>query len=437
MFKRPSRSLEGEKGEFNSHRKLKCYAYRMARRLLRKGDRKIKTGHGDSGMMEMQMVFANNSEPEDEDTKAFKRKKREESNREWRKKREISRWKSCGLEPPPSPTTEKEKHRLAARDLEKQMYKLLLCSSCDKPLDQAWQCDQGHMTCGLCFDEEHLGRDVEQDDEETENDEEEERRSVLAALRRSLSSTASIRSKNTSLASLDTLASIATVAEIREGLATLVEDDEEEDFDHKSFSKYRIDEIDFFLDTLEIRGDAISCYADYNNEGRSLNYDPDREALLLEKREEEENKEDDHLYKDEKTARVKEYIDRLRNKGSIASLRETLIDIVQTPTQNTDPSWAKFRLEELDFFLDTLDIRKDAIVYYGDYHNNYRPMFQQNNLNDSDSVDSSLESSISEDNEDNVKSSGITRCTVCQEFILRRNIQVERTAKLFFDFMDS
>ena len=42
VFKRPSRSLEGEKGEFGAHRKVKIFAYRMARRLLRKGNRQIR-----------------------------------------------------------------------------------------------------------------------------------------------------------------------------------------------------------------------------------------------------------------------------------------------------------------------------------------------------------------------------------------------------------
>lgn len=437
VFKRPSRSLEGEKGEFTSHRKLKCFAYRMARRLLRKGNRKIRSGHGDSGMMEMQMMFAGDSDTEDEDTKAERSKVRMETNRDWRKKREMAKWESCGLEPPPSPTTERETNRLAARDLEKQLCKLLLCTNCGKQLQpQAWQCAQGHMTCGLCFDREHLGRDLEDEEETDPGEGDEEKRSVVAALRRSLSSTASMRSKNASMASLDTITSIVTVAGIREELATLVEDDEEEEFDHKSFSKYRVDEIDFFLDTLEIRGDAISCYADYNNQGRTIFYDPDIEALQLEQGEQEGKKvePESDLYRDERSSRVMIYMDRLRNKGSIASLRETLIDIVQTPAEDTGPSWAKYRLEELDFFLDTLDIRKDAITYYGDYRNNFKSIFRTfKDSKDSVFDASSQGTSTDEDTEDEMKDGVITRCIVCKEFILRRNVQVERVAEVFFD----
>jgi len=436
VFKRPSRSIEGEKGEFTSHRKLKGFAYRMARRLLRKGDRKIRSGHGDSGMMEMQMLFAGDSDTEDEDTRTERRKTRMEKNREWRKKREMARWESCGLEPPPSPTTERENNRLAARDLEKQLCKLLQCTNCgDQLLPHAWQCGQGHMTCGHCFDREHLGQDV-QDGNGTQTEEDQHKRSVVAALQRSLSSTASIRSKNASMASLDTITSIVTVAGIREELATLVANDESEEFEHKSFSKYRIDEIDFFLDTLEIRGDAISCYADYNNQGRTIFYDPEIEALQLEQGVTENKKVEpgSDLYKDEKSSRVMAYMDRLRNKGSIASLRETLIDIVQTPAEDTGPSWAKYRLEELDFFLDTLDIRRDAITYYGDYRNNFKSIFHTFKDSKDSVLDvSSQDTSTDEEIEEDLDSGGITRCVVCNEFILRRNYQVERVAEVFFD----
>ena len=62
-------------------------------------------------MMEMQMVFANTSDSEDEDTKASRMAAREDKNREWRRERELGRWRSCGLEPPPSPTTAREEHR--------------------------------------------------------------------------------------------------------------------------------------------------------------------------------------------------------------------------------------------------------------------------------------------------------------------------------------
>jgi hypothetical protein len=376
-------------------------------------------------MMEMQMALAGNSDPEDTETAAERAAAREESNREWRRRREARRWASCGLEPPPSPATERERHRLAARGLESELLGLLLCSACREQLGpEAWQCGEGHFTCGLCCDERNLGCDVREDSLEAE-----ERMSVVAALRRSLSSTATLRSRRPSLASVGTVASIATVAAIREELATMAEEDEDRASDqHKSFSKYQIDEIDFFLDTIEVRKDAISCYGDYNNAGRTIFYDPDIEALQRESGEVSAVPEESHLFQDERSARVLQYMDRLRRKGSVASIRETLIDIVQTAEEETDPSWAKFRLEELDFFLDTIDIRKDAIGYYGDYHNNFKSIFEHNFKNSKGSLCSGSTSTTS-----SAPGRRITRCTTCSGFLLSRNQQVERIAQIFFD----
>jgi len=438
VFKRPSRSLEGEKGEFNSHRKTKIFAYRMARRLLRKGNRKIRSGTGgDSGMMEMQMAFAGNSDSEDEDTKVARKIAREEQNREWRKKREMARWESCGLEPPPSPKTAREQHRSSARQLEKQLFHLLLCSTCHAQLmPQAWQCKQGHFTCGLCFDQKNMGRDVDESD-----DEEEERRDVVGALQRSLSSMLSLQSRDTrdtSLASVNTAASVVTVAGLREELATLAEEDEEE-FEHKSFSKYRIDEIDFFLDTIEVRGDVIACYADYNNEGKSIFYDPDIEALQKENEGKEDKKasEEDFLYKDERSSVKHAFMKRLEKEGAIASLRRTLVDIVETAEEDTSPTWAKYKLDELDFFLGGTDVRKDAIGYYPDYNNEFKSIFATSGLgSDNESGIESVSTSDNSSRSESWEGAGgprVTRCAECQQFIYKRNLQVERIARIFFD----
>ena len=296
------------------------------------------------------------------------------------------------------------------------------------------------MTCGSCFDEENIGQDVTE-----EVTEEDEKRGVVAALRRSLSSSSGVRSRATSQSSLSTVTSIVTVAALREELATLAEEEEveEEECEHKSFSKYRIDEIDFFLNTLEVRGDAISCYKDYNNDDKPIFYDADIEALKEEMGESFGKKEEvNYLYVDEKekNPRITAYIERLKNQGVLASLKETLLEIVETAPGDREPSWAKYRLEELDFFFESLDIRKDAIPYYGDYHNNFQSIFEHSCLGSfHDSKDSvfgvssssgssgSSESSTEEDRSKN------TRCTICSQFILKRNLQVERVAKIFFD----
>ena len=58
------------------------------------------------------------------------RKERLEKNKAWRKKKELERWESCGLQPPPSPEEIKERNREKARKIEKKLYKELMCSNC-------------------------------------------------------------------------------------------------------------------------------------------------------------------------------------------------------------------------------------------------------------------------------------------------------------------
>jgi len=244
-------------------------------------------------------------------------------------------------------------------------------------------------------------------------------------------------SREASVASIDTVTSIVTMAGLREELTTLAEQDEGEELEHKSFSKYRIDEIDFFLNTIEVRGDAISCYVDYNNEGRTIFYDPDIEALKIENegKEVEEEKEEDDIYKDEKTSRIHTFMRRLREKGSVASVRETLVDIVGTAGAEVTPSWAKYRLTELDFFLDSADVRKEAISYYGDYNNQMKSIFER--ASEEEAVASWSESSGSSRSSVGPGASlgegpRVTRCAACTQFIVERNLQVERTARIFF-----
>ena len=79
------------------------------------------------------MAVMSQVEPEDEDAdekKEEERTERMEKNKEWRKRREMQRWESCGLDPPPDPSTEKDKNRKIARKFEKKLCSELLCSNC-------------------------------------------------------------------------------------------------------------------------------------------------------------------------------------------------------------------------------------------------------------------------------------------------------------------
>ena len=58
------------------------------------------------------------------------RKQRIEKNQEWRRKKELQRYESCGLEPPQDPEEIREKNRKLARKIEKKLHKEFLCSNC-------------------------------------------------------------------------------------------------------------------------------------------------------------------------------------------------------------------------------------------------------------------------------------------------------------------
>ena len=272
---------------------------------------------------------------------------------------------------------------------------------------EVWECSAGHLTCGDCVDTDNIGTDLPNRPETVAS---------LDSLKRS-----------TSGSSVATVTSIETILSLRESLAEISVGE------NKSWDQYRVNEIDFFLDTLEVRKDAIDFYNDYNNAFKSIFYNPDIEGLSLDS-DHGRGDIEDNTYRDEKTDRVKTYIQRLKDQGSLASLREALVDVIETDGDEIDPSWATFRLEEIDFFLNTLNIRKDAICYYGDYHNEFKSIFQH--LGDTSVDDKCQDVSHNTSHADlsglEKPSKKITRCRICNQFILQRNFAIENLAEIFF-----
>ena len=119
--------------------------------------------------------------------------------------------------------------------------------------------------------------------------------------------------KSSSNTSIATLASIDTIISLRETLAGIAEGDD--DLDAKSFRRYLVNEIDFFLNTLEVRKDAIDFYTDYNNQYKSIFYNPDLEGISLDGSCNEGFFIKNNAYVDEKSERVKTYIERLKDQG--------------------------------------------------------------------------------------------------------------------------
>jgi len=420
-------------------RKLKVFAYRKAHRLLRIGHR--KAGHPKRDLVDGVTVLLFNKDTEEVDEEDI-RKKRMEQNKEWRRRKEIEKCASLGQTPPSEvdPEAVKEKIKKAANKFEKKLHKQFLCTNCRKELlNEVWECLDGHSTCENCFDRENIG--IETSDN---YDEDEERSDVLTTLKTisRKSSTFSRRDKSNSLDSLKrdlrtstssiaTICSIDTIISLRDSLSVIAEGDEDDADETKSFQKYLVNEIDFFLNTLEVRKDAISFYNDYNNEYKSIFYNPDIEGISLDG-EHEDNVIKSNEYKDEKSERVKKYIKRLKEQGSLASLRETLMDVVETNEADIDPSWATFRLEEIDFFLNTLNIRKDAIGYYGDYHNGNTSIFDHLRALEESGEDQDSDSIKKERNISDGQERKVTKCKICNKFIVRRNVLMENLAKVYF-----
>jgi len=403
--------MDSEDAKSYTKRKLKVYAYRKSRRLIRKRDKRASTGGNDS--MAMTMMRNSDTDSSDSESREKSREERKEKNKDWRKRRELSRWESCGLEPPQEEEPEEDNDRTTARQYEKQLVRLLTCSKCRICLtSDIWECEDGHPTCEHCFDRDNIGREIVKEDI---NGSEVVKEDTL--------------SKNDSLTSIATMTSIATIASIRESLVEMAQGN----ITPASWEKYRLEDIDFFLGTLEVRKDAIGCYGDYNNQFKSIFYNPDLEDLDLTKNGEGLDDDDDAF---ERNSRVEAYLTRLRELGSLASLKTSLIDIAEVNEEDLSPAWAKFRLEEIDFFLNTLDIKKDAISYYGDYNNKYKSIFTTRNIDDDDEEDEyDATDGSSDENQEEIserKYDKITKCNVCQKFIYKRNLQLERIGKIFF-----
>ena len=110
-------------------------------------------------------------------------------------------------------------------------------------------------------------------------------------------------------------------------------------------------------------------------------------------------------------------------------------------TENTDKiSWREqfeHNKKEIDFFTDTLDIRKNAIETYVDY-NNMDSKIQEDDDSDSeesDDQDETDEEEGSTEDDDEETSCSITVCPKCGDKNFFRNHNVENVLKLFKQMM--
>ena len=194
--------------------------------------------------------------------------------------------------------------------------------------------------------------------------------------------------------------------------------------------------IDFFENTLDIRKDAITPYNDYN-------------AL-----EDEENRQDFSLKSgdssDDDPAELEnynKYLDQECPPPYASSLVEdeelkpvTLeITLQRADISDDEPLTWKQKFEsnkkEIDFFENTLDIRKNAIESYSDYKkgkadDGHFDMDSSTTEEDQSEDDSEYESSDEDDE------SLVSECPECGDGDWQRNQKMERMIELFNKMME-
>ena len=120
-----------------------------------------------------------------------------------------------------------------------------------------------------------------------------------------------------------------------------------------------------------------------------------------------------------------------------ATLEVTLKKVDETEEDLT--SW-KEKVErnkrEIDFFENTLDVRKNAIESYSDYKIPFESCSQSEDEEDDDSEDDTDTLYDSSDDDDDESVYQVSSCPECGDRNIRRNAKLERIAELFNKMME-
>ena len=122
-----------------------------------------------------------------------------------------------------------------------------------------------------------------------------------------------------------------------------------------------------------------------------------------------------------------------------SSLRPVTLGLVQEEQEDTgaQESWRRqfeMNKREVDFFADTLDIRKDAIASYQDYK---KEEFSRGSLIEEEGVTETDDESVSddEDEDEDEDDDTISLVSANESQSMTRNLHVERIVKLFNEMM--
>jgi len=185
-----------------------------------------------------------------------------------------------------------------------------------------------------------------------------------------------------------------------------------------SYVRPALDNIDFFANTLDIRKDAIRPYENYN---------PQEEEEVMSHL--GGSNEDEII---EETEFYNKYLHEScpppiqSSAAPDSSLSPVTLDLAQEGETDTgeQKSWRQqfeMNKREVDFFSNTLNIRKDAIAHYQDYK---KEAFSKGSITDDEESD---DSESEEENDEHRMVSASQHLT--------RNLHVERIVKLFNEMM--
>jgi len=383
-----------------NHHHEKIWKKNKGKRLVRKIAKLTAKRHG--GAAGMVMMSGKDEEEEELEKERLKEECEERAikNKLWREKRERER---LGI-----PEKKKVDKNLRNEKFGSEMR----CKNCRNDLKtEIWQCKNGHPICENCFDKNAFQEMINQ------------------RLSEKFSSKKSSISSKRNPPSKKSILDIESETTLSEKLSCL---------DIGSYIRPKLKSIDFFSNTLNIRKDAIQAYSDYN--GYLIENEEDCESISFGSKVDNE---------DNETIFYNRYLKEECPPPYVASvngsyLNPLTLDEMIKEKATIESDWRlsmEKKKKELDFFANTLEIRKNAIETYKDYSKLLEENAEENGkdyLSDDTGVEESEDDTEYDDDTSTETSEEgcIINCPVCKEPIEERNLHAEKISKLFFTMME-
>jgi len=414
--------LEGGKS-YNKH-KLKVYAYIKAKRLIRKAEKTFSNKNNAAMAMGMRRGGDEDDEDEMERIKE-EQEERKERNRVWRMERERRRRHERGEYSEEEEVVKAAPRRSKSSNLE-QVRSLLTCTACRAVLNgKIWQCQVGHPACKDCVDLFWL----EEDDVSLSGS------SKGSSSRKTSCSSTSSRFSAISDDSVKELIERMSERELMDLVDRYSDTASTVTFSGPTLTERQIEEIDWFLGTLDIRNDAIKPYTDYNNEAEMARAALEDARVVTP----QESSDDDTIEDEDDAWKIipKDEVAIRHQQNAKAKLKalnhvdeDSGNDTLSESTQ-LDFSAPPRVIKSIDFFKDTIEIKKDVIAPYTDY--NAGDQAGPKTVRISDNVQVFESDDDDEDNLDSASMLGRKRfktCRSCDAPIVGRSLFLEGVCKV-------